>query len=110
MDALRAGAADAVAAGRQQTVLLLTDGQPTVEPPAVHGAAVSDNRHVSAMRRYWAAHPGFNCTVRTFGFGYSLDSELLLQVRRFPPHVLSDRVASRRRRVCVSVRRYTLAR
>ena len=79
MDALRGGVA---AAGRQQSVLLLTDGQPNVVP---RGGVAGEDPHVTAMRRYAVAHGGFACTVRTFGFGYDLDSELLLQVRARRP-------------------------
>jgi Mg-chelatase subunit ChlD len=49
--------------GRNQAVLLLTDGQPTVSPP---------RGHASKFRQY-KEEIGFDCSMFTFGFGYSLD-------------------------------------
>jgi hypothetical protein len=84
METLRLGAADAAAAGRLQTVFLLTDGQPNVMPTATDMGSASSLKgqdpHVTAMQHYFATHPGFKCAVRTFGFGYALDSRMLLQV------------------------------
>jgi Mg-chelatase subunit ChlD len=84
MDLLRCGSDDAARAGREQSVLLLTDGVPNVDPPAVAGVLSRNSAaaHVAAYTAYASAHPGFHCTVRTFGFGYKLDSELLLAVAR----------------------------
>lgn len=69
MDALRAGGS-AVGA-RLQSILLLTDGQPNVVPP---------RGHLPELRDYKDTHPGFVFQLNTFGFGYNLDSELLLQL------------------------------
>ena len=79
LDALTAGAQSAATAGRQQTVLLLTDGQPNVPPPGAKTASVE--AHVHALKQY-AQRKDSMPTIRTFGFGYDLDSELLLQIAR----------------------------
>jgi len=55
-------------ASRGSAVLLLTDGCPNVVPPRGHQAMLS---------RYKDSNPNMNCSISTFGFGYSLDSELL---------------------------------
>ena len=56
---------------RVQTVLLLTDGQPNIAPP---------RGHVTTLKNYFDAHPKLVCTVSTFGFGYNLDSRLLVDL------------------------------
>jgi len=56
---------------RSKAVLLLTDGVPNEYPP---------KGHVHEMKAYKDKHPGFACQVNAFGFGYNLDSELLLQI------------------------------
>lgn len=53
---------------RSSAVLLLTDGCPNRVPPRGHQAM---------LNRYKDSNPDMNCSVSTFGFGYSLDSELL---------------------------------
>lgn len=69
MEALRAGGG----AGRLQATLLLTDGQPNVNPP---------RGHLAELRDYKDTHPDFSFQLNTFGFGYSLDSELLLDLAK----------------------------
>eukprot|EP00930_Biecheleria_cincta_P073279 TRINITY_DN60593_c0_g1_i1.p1 TRINITY_DN60593_c0_g1~~TRINITY_DN60593_c0_g1_i1.p1 ORF type:complete len:572 (-),score=110.65 TRINITY_DN60593_c0_g1_i1:116-1831(-) len=64
MDCLRIGNAEP---WRKQTLLLLTDGQP------------NDKKQVEVLRNYRDTHPNFQLQINTFGFGYSLDSDLLLQ-------------------------------
>jgi hypothetical protein len=61
------------ASPRRCFILLLTDGQPTTSPP--------DGENI-ALRSYFEAHAGFNCSVSTFGFGYELKSKMLLDVAR----------------------------
>eukprot|EP00747_Dinoflagellata_sp_TGD_P164295 gnl/TRDRNA2_/TRDRNA2_184047_c0_seq1.p1 gnl/TRDRNA2_/TRDRNA2_184047_c0~~gnl/TRDRNA2_/TRDRNA2_184047_c0_seq1.p1 ORF type:complete len:1086 (+),score=163.33 gnl/TRDRNA2_/TRDRNA2_184047_c0_seq1:79-3336(+) len=56
---------------RQKTLLLLTDGQPNISPP---------RGHISELRDYKDAHPELSFQINTFGFGYSLDSQLLLDL------------------------------
>eukprot|EP00929_Paragymnodinium_shiwhaense_P109168 TRINITY_DN75519_c0_g1_i1.p1 TRINITY_DN75519_c0_g1~~TRINITY_DN75519_c0_g1_i1.p1 ORF type:complete len:1140 (-),score=192.16 TRINITY_DN75519_c0_g1_i1:483-3902(-) len=56
---------------RRKTLLLLTDGQPNAIPP---------RGHLAELRQYKDKHPDFNFQLNTFGFGYSLDSELLLNL------------------------------
>lgn len=64
MDCLRTGNAEP---WRKQILLLLTDGQP------------NDKKQVEVLRNYRDTHPKFQLQINTFGFGYSLDSDLLLQ-------------------------------
>mmetsp|Transcript_98642 Transcript_98642/g.318094 ORF Transcript_98642/g.318094 Transcript_98642/m.318094 type:complete len:1066 (-) Transcript_98642:431-3628(-) len=73
MEALRAGCADPTMANRQRAILLLTDGQPNLRPP---------RGHVTELRDYMDTHPNFTCQLNTFGFGYNLDSELLLALAK----------------------------
>ena len=54
--------------GRFSSVMLLTDGEPTIVPP---------RGHLPMLRRYIDKQQSFRTVVSTFGFGYSLDSKLL---------------------------------
>jgi len=56
---------------RKKSIFLLTDGQPVTRPP--HG-------EVYAFNEYKEAHPNVQCQVHTFGFGYELHSDLLLDL------------------------------
>lgn len=69
MDALRSPGV--VSAEHQKTILLLTDGQPNKQPP---------KGHTQELRDYKESHPEFVFQLNTFGFGYNLDSELLLDL------------------------------
>eukprot|EP00746_Dinoflagellata_sp_MGD_P165323 gnl/MRDRNA2_/MRDRNA2_94526_c0_seq1.p1 gnl/MRDRNA2_/MRDRNA2_94526_c0~~gnl/MRDRNA2_/MRDRNA2_94526_c0_seq1.p1 ORF type:complete len:1049 (+),score=177.51 gnl/MRDRNA2_/MRDRNA2_94526_c0_seq1:88-3234(+) len=69
MDALRVS--DATGLGRQKSILLLTDGQPNVNPP---------RGHVAELKDYKDKYPDFSFQINTFGFGYNLDSQLLLDL------------------------------
>lgn len=60
-------------AHRVKALLLLTDGQPTTVPPRGHLAELQDYRDL---------HPEFNFQMNTFGFGYNLDSKLLVDLAR----------------------------
>jgi adenylate kinase len=70
MDVLREGRASGNSS-RQQAVLLLTDGQPNIEPP---------KGHLTELRNYKDKYPGFSFQLNTFGFGYNLNSDLLLEL------------------------------
>ena len=52
---------------KQKNIFLLTDGVPNEVPPRGHEAM---------LNRYYTQHD-FKCSVTTFGFGYSLMSDLL---------------------------------
>jgi len=56
---------------RKSFVLLLTDGQPVESP---------QNGEDGAMKKYFDTNFTFKCQVNTFGFGYSLNSKLLLDM------------------------------
>lgn len=56
--------------GVSSSVMLLTDGLPTHEPPRGH----------LPMLERWIDRNGLNCSVSTFGFGYSLQSALLSRI------------------------------
>lgn len=60
--------------GRNAAILLLTDGEPNIEPP---------RGHLPMLRKYRDSnggnYPGF---ISTFGFGYSLDSQLLVKIAK----------------------------
>jgi hypothetical protein len=70
LDALRT-CEDAGKQSRPKTVLLLTDGVPNEVPP---------RGHIAELRDYKECYPGFGFIINTFGFGYQLDSELLLDL------------------------------
>lgn len=53
--------------GKNKAVMLLTDGMPNVTPP---------RGELGALKNYLDSHQ-FSATINTFGFGYSLDSQLL---------------------------------
>jgi len=57
--------------GRRKAILLLTDGQPNVQPP---------RGHIPELKDYKELNAGFGFQINTFGFGNGLDSELLLDL------------------------------
>eukprot|EP00746_Dinoflagellata_sp_MGD_P138916 gnl/MRDRNA2_/MRDRNA2_72470_c0_seq1.p1 gnl/MRDRNA2_/MRDRNA2_72470_c0~~gnl/MRDRNA2_/MRDRNA2_72470_c0_seq1.p1 ORF type:complete len:1023 (-),score=174.32 gnl/MRDRNA2_/MRDRNA2_72470_c0_seq1:198-3188(-) len=59
------------AGSRKRTLFLLTDGQPNISPP---------KGHLAELRKYKDGHVDFKFQMNTFGFGYSLDSALLLDL------------------------------
>jgi Mg-chelatase subunit ChlD len=56
---------------RRKAVMLLTDGVPNREPN--HG-------YVEGIRNYMDQYPKFKFQLNTFGFGYKLKSDLLLDL------------------------------
>ena len=56
--------------GKNKGILLLTDGIPNVEPP---------RGHESMLEKYFDDQ-NFRCMISTYGFGYNLDSNLLLNL------------------------------
>ena len=79
LDALYADKEAAALVGRQQTLMLLTDGQPNVAPPSGSNDVAG---HLKALKGYAAQHGNALPTICTFGFGYNLDSNLLLQLAK----------------------------
>ncbi|CAF1123814.1 unnamed protein product [Didymodactylos carnosus] len=69
LDVLRKDSSDKT----NSALFLLTDGLTDCEPP---------NGHISALKRYIKQTP-FSCIVNCFGFGYSLDSQLLEKIAVF---------------------------
>jgi len=59
---------------RKKNVFLLTDGQPTDAPP---------KGEVDSLSRYLETYPDLKCQIHTFGFGYSLKSDLLVGLARY---------------------------
>ena len=52
---------------RISAILLLTDGQPNINPP---------DGHILALKKYQFKYP-LCCSIHTYGYGYNLDSVLL---------------------------------
>jgi len=63
MEVLRKGQQE----GRLSAVFILTDGMPNVEPPS---------GHIPMLKKY-KDNNKLECTISSFGFGYSMDSPLL---------------------------------
>ena len=55
---------------KNKGILLLTDGIPNVEPP---------RGHIRMLERYYEQHQ-FRCMISCYGFGYDLDSKLLMDI------------------------------
>ena len=55
---------------RMKGILLLTDGVPNIEPPRGH----------EGMIQKYIRDTGFKCGISSYGFGYSLNSELLMNI------------------------------
>jgi hypothetical protein len=75
-DALRVGVEQAkspICAGKDVVILLLTDGEPTTNPP---------KGIVETLRGTLQTIESQNFTINAFGFGYNLDSLLLDQIAR----------------------------
>lgn len=53
-----------------QTVMLLTDGQPNINPP----------RGILNMLEKYKDSGNMNCSINTFGFGFNLDSRMLKDI------------------------------
>eukprot|EP00927_Polykrikos_kofoidii_P047752 TRINITY_DN42025_c0_g1_i1.p1 TRINITY_DN42025_c0_g1~~TRINITY_DN42025_c0_g1_i1.p1 ORF type:complete len:780 (-),score=107.70 TRINITY_DN42025_c0_g1_i1:845-3103(-) len=70
LEALRC-AEDCDGPARQRAVMLLTDGLPNISPP---------QGHLFELGVYKENYPGFSFQLNTFGFGYSQDSSLLLDL------------------------------
>lgn len=69
LNSLRTAAAD----NRKRFVFFLTDGQPSDSPP---------DGEASFLKRYFENYPNFKCMVSTFGFGYVMSSNILLDIAK----------------------------
>jgi len=67
LEVLRRGNSE-TSGSNNMAIFLLTDGEPNIIPP---------RGHTQMLQRYKDQHKDFSCLINTFGFGYSLDSELL---------------------------------
>ena len=68
LESLRNGGGD-----NHKVVFCLTDGAPNITPP---------RGHIRELQTYKDKHVDFMFSCNTFGFGYSLDSDLLLSISR----------------------------
>eukprot|EP00492_Amphilonche_elongata_P004733 TRINITY_DN50_c0_g1_i5.p1 TRINITY_DN50_c0_g1~~TRINITY_DN50_c0_g1_i5.p1 ORF type:complete len:603 (+),score=103.34 TRINITY_DN50_c0_g1_i5:158-1966(+) len=60
-------------ATRQGSIILLTDGIPNAQPP---------RGEVYMMKKYMDTHPNLRFVMNTIGFGYDLDSPLLINIAK----------------------------
>jgi len=58
---------------RMSSVILLTDGQPNKRPP---------RGEVAMMKKHMDKYPGLHFSMNTIGFGYNLDSPLLIDLAK----------------------------
>jgi len=58
---------------KNTTIFLLTDGMPNIAPP---------RGHIETLGKYIEDVGDLPCAINTYGFGYSLDSELLESISR----------------------------
>jgi hypothetical protein len=58
---------------RYASCLILTDGQPNVEPP---------RGHIPTLRKYRDLYVTLPCSIHTFGFGYGIESVLLTDIAK----------------------------
>ena len=56
---------------KNSSIFILTDGQPNIIPP---------RGHLPMLQNFQDEHPELHCSINTFGFGYNLDSQLLLDL------------------------------
>lgn len=71
-DFAKASSADGASSHRLSTLFILTDGMPNVSPP---------RGHIPMLKSYLDAHSTTQqFSISTFGFGYSIDTELLLEI------------------------------
>lgn len=76
MEALRMGdPTGASTEARSRAVLILTDGCPNAGPK-------TSDAFLPEIRKYRDSHPGFSFQVNTFGFGYNLISDLLVDIAK----------------------------
>eukprot|EP01125_Pyxidicula_operculata_P009701 TRINITY_DN3181_c0_g1_i1.p1 TRINITY_DN3181_c0_g1~~TRINITY_DN3181_c0_g1_i1.p1 ORF type:complete len:683 (-),score=186.37 TRINITY_DN3181_c0_g1_i1:67-1959(-) len=59
--------------GRVSSVFILTDGEPNVIPP---------EGHIPALKNYIEKKNGLSCFINTFGFGYRLECQLLVDIAK----------------------------
>jgi hypothetical protein len=60
---------------RSRAVLILTDGCPNAGPR-------TSDAFIPEIRKYKDSHPGLSFQINTFGFGYNLISELLVDIAK----------------------------
>jgi Mg-chelatase subunit ChlD len=71
-DFAKARNTDIASSHHLSTIFILTDGMPNVPPP---------RGHIPMLKSYLDAHPmSRQFSISTFGFGYSLDTQLLLEI------------------------------
>jgi hypothetical protein len=75
--------------GRASALLLFTDGLPNISPPRGEvGTTIAEPFNVvelislllAMLKRYKDGHKQLNTTINTFGFGYSIDTSLLVGI------------------------------
>ena len=57
--------------GKNQVVLVFTDGMPNIVPP---------RGHIPMLKLYKEKNPEMKPVIHTFGFGYQMDSQLLDEI------------------------------
>lgn len=78
---------EAVEPGELVSVFLLTDGEPTVNPPDIRNQGIAKST-ISAITQNFSRNQTVldylqNITINTFGYGYSLQADLMVALTQF---------------------------
>lgn len=74
---------NAIQPGEPVSVFLLTDGEPTINPPDMHNQGIAKSTLDALSNRLAPNITTQNITINTFGYGYSLLADLMVGLTQF---------------------------